>query len=101
MNNQKAKHTPGPWYTRYNQISSLTSSHGCTIANCNATQKGITDEEAEANAALISAAPDMLETLEAVLDWWTHTPGFENGEDDMPAEIFDGIRNAINKAKGY
>jgi len=60
-----SRHTPGPWYTRHGQISSLTSPHGCTIANCNATSKGIGEDETEANAALIAAAPDMLEALKA------------------------------------
>ena len=59
----KTKHTPGPWHTRHGQISSETSTHGCTIANCNATAIGISDEEVEANAALIAAAPEMAEAL--------------------------------------
>ena len=58
---KEARHTPGPWYTRHGQISSETSPHGCTIANCNATAKGISDEEVEANARLIAAAPELLQ----------------------------------------
>ena len=57
----EAKHTSGPWYTRHGQISSLTSAHGCTIANCNTTANGISDTEVAANAALIAAAPDLLQ----------------------------------------
>lgn len=63
MKNQT--YTPGPWYAQHNQISSLTSSHGCTITNCNATSRGISDVEVEANARLISAAPEMLAALQA------------------------------------
>jgi hypothetical protein len=37
--------------------------------------------------------------LQAIYRWWTETPGFQNGEDDMPAEIFDAIRDAIAKVK--
>lgn len=100
MNDQKAKHTPGPW--TYKKTASLGPDYAVYPEVSGGTVAIVyTGETAEANAALISAAPDMMKTLEAVLDWWTHTPDFENGEDDMPAEIFDGIRNAINKAKGY
>jgi hypothetical protein len=62
--------TPGPWYTRHGQISSETSPHGCTIANCNATAKGISDEEVEANAELIVRAvnshAELVEALEII-----------------------------------
>ena len=67
MNPTKAQHTPGTWYTRHGQISSMESTHGCTIANCNRTSRGISDEEAEANATLISAAPDLLEALSVAI----------------------------------
>ena len=62
------KHTATPWYTRHGQISSLTSTHGCTIANCNTTAKGISDEEAEANAALIVRAVNSHATLVEALE---------------------------------
>ena len=57
------QHTPGPWYTRHGQVSSENSAHGCTIANCNRTAKGIPDAEVEANARLIASAPDLLAAL--------------------------------------
>ena len=57
------KHTPGPWFAHHRQISSLTSTHGCTIANCNSAARGISDDEAEANSILIALAPEMLEAL--------------------------------------
>lgn len=53
-----------------------------------------------ANAKLLSAAPELLAALEAVHNWWTLTPAFQNGEDDIPAAVFDGMVNAITKAKG-
>ena len=59
----KGQHTPGPWYTRHGQVSSENSAHGCTIANCNRTAKGIPDAEVEANARLIAFAPDLLAAL--------------------------------------
>ena len=62
-----SNYTPGPWYTKHGHISSLRSSHGCTIANCNRSARGISDDEAEANAHLIAAAPEMLEALKVAL----------------------------------
>ena len=64
------KHTPGPWYTRHGQISSETSPHGCTIANCNKTSRGISDAEVNANAALIAAAPTLADVLLEVRNFW-------------------------------
>jgi hypothetical protein len=46
------------------------------------------------------AAHDMLEALQAIFKWWTETPAFGDGEDEMPAEIFDAMCFAIAKAKG-
>lgn len=46
---------------------------------------------------LHDAANDMLAALENVLKWWTETTGFQ--DDEMPGDIFDGIINAIAKAR--
>jgi hypothetical protein len=46
------------------------------------------------------AASDLHSALLAVMKWWTQTPAFQNGEDEMPAEIFDAMRLAVAKAKG-
>ena len=46
-----------------------------------------------------SADGEMLVALEAVYKWWTETPVIGDVEDDMPVEIFDGMCNAIAKAK--
>jgi hypothetical protein len=54
----------------------------------------------EKDANLFAATDDMLASLEAVYKWWTETPAFHEGEDDMPAEIFDAMRAAIAKARG-
>jgi hypothetical protein len=54
----------------------------------------------EADAHRFAAANKMLHALEAIYKWWTETPAFHDGQDDMPAEIFDGMRDAIAKARG-
>lgn len=101
MNNGTQKHTAGPWYTRHGQISSETSTHGCTIANCNATANGISDKEVDANARLIAAAPDLLKALEECIT----NDGAPAWNDKMMAfrrlhAISDIAREAIRKAKG-
>ena len=100
----ETKHTPEPWYTRHGQISSETSMHGCTIANCNSTARGISDEEAKANAARIvacvngckginpDAVPDLLHACEVALAAMETGPG--------TAEEAAIIRAALAKANG-
>lgn len=46
-----------------------------------------------------SADGEMLVALEAVYKWWTETPVIGDVDDGMPVEIFDGMCNAIAKAK--
>lgn len=73
-----SKHTPGPWrYRRGDEWShSIVTDHGLlpdgnescwTVADINKRR-----EEYEANARLISSAPDMLEALQR-LDKYGHT----------------------------
>lgn len=88
------KHTPGPWdriiadgYTvRHPQIYSDTG----PIANATFLGNNRLDE-LNANARLIAAAPDLLEALEALLD-------YENGIQKSIAEQM--ARAAIAKAGG-
>jgi hypothetical protein len=54
----------------------------------------------ECHARVMAAGPDTLQALEAIYKWWMTTPGFQDGDDDMPAELFDGMRDAIAKARG-
>ena len=88
------KHTPGPWnriiadgYTvRHPQIYSDTG----PVANATWLGDGRLDE-LNANARLIAAAPELLEALEALLD-------YENGIQKAKAEQM--ARAAIAKAGG-
>lgn len=48
------------------------------------------------NAALIAAAPELLEALRAVMQWF----GNEVEDDAMPTEIYEAAHAAIAKAKG-
>ena len=53
-------------------------------------------DEPIAKANLMAAAPELLESLEGVLKWWTKS---EEG-DDMPLELWDNAQFAIEAAKG-
>ena len=106
-----ASHTPGPWKAQISadfvggnsysiftahenrsaQVQDLVAAsfpgtvHGHGPAN-------ISGPEARANAALIAAAPDLLEALQDLLDG--HAAGAITGDD------LDGARRAIAKATG-
>ncbi len=63
----KAKHTPGPWFTLREGFSAIYVEARIEggmlqeVAVCGPTEAGTSQQEA--NAALIAAAPDLLEAL--------------------------------------
>lgn len=61
-------HTPGPWLNRgpFRFITARTPLGGIVIADVVKTDQR-PDAEADANAQLIAAAPDLIEALEALL----------------------------------
>lgn len=59
-----AKHTPGPWVT--GQHGGVIDPRGCAVAKVQ-EMPGQDCGEVEANASLISAAPDLLAAIEAAL----------------------------------
>lgn len=77
---REAKHTPGPWLFRWEgedrEWAIVTSATGSIIVNVN-TETGpdihsvpaMRQMPAEANARLISYAPDLLGALELVVMW--------------------------------
>ena len=101
------KHTPAPWNTTWSDDEPhryVLGRGDMLIADCyadTAEDFGLPDpEEYQANAKLIAAAPELLDALQKIQTWWLTTPGFAEGEDDMPAEVFDAMRHAITKATG-
>jgi hypothetical protein len=95
------KHTPGPW---------KTSNDGCDIEAIYGPNKedvlGIcsmyADESSEANAALIAAAPELLEALNNLCNVLS-----DDGNDYRYSQLFNTVmaarnraRNAIAKAEG-
>lgn len=87
-----SKHTPGPWFyeegmTRDRLHPFVKAADGRVICSCRTDNK-------HANARLIAAAPDLLETLEAIVD-------FEAGPDfSRWARIVQRAESAIAKARG-
>jgi hypothetical protein len=92
-----AKHTPGPWVADGSRVRIATPTkcgyrEGLRIDTCYIEDAWENDPEAEANARLIAAAPDMLTALEAVVKAYDG-PCVTRSEMDM-------VRAAIAKALG-
>lgn len=64
------------------------------------TLKGPYRVDPDADDLAREAAPELLAALQGIMKWWMETPAFTDGEDDMPADLFDGARFAISKATG-
>lgn len=94
------KHTPGPWMPHggkprdgYCFIGDATPT-GWPVA---LVSDRVATGEAEANARLIAAAPELLAALQAMVDNYVDTYGDEG--DDAPGSI-KTARAAIAKARG-
>ena len=86
-----SKHTPGPWHVF--KDSSIYSKHAdYTLAEIVA---GMTDEECDANARLIAAAPELLKALQAALDALRGSAGFDEINNAKKQ-----VKAAIAKATG-
>jgi hypothetical protein len=105
----KAQHTPGPWKlseilpgdTRPHFSGNVYGADNYIVANCNCKRD---DNEIDANARLIAAAPELLERNEvglalveaAILDLENVNPALSEGL----AMWVNNTRAAIAKAKG-
>lgn len=104
----KTKHTPGPWRcTKYPKVFSINSERGRQIAimtehhgDCPEVPMSQFERSQQdaADAALIAAAPEMLEALEAIAELF--------GDDDKFNDLncrriaIKIYKDAIAKAKG-
>jgi hypothetical protein len=86
------KHTPGPWYvTRHNDLQYSISQKETGYDE----MIEALDEEDEANAKLIAAAPELLEALKECRKW------YENNTDRLYPDTpicFSNALSAIQKA---
>lgn len=98
---EKPKHTPGPWRCVRNAADSQwliaceesqdNRGYVATAATTNASD--------EANARLIAASPELLESLLLVMDWIKNwSPSF--AEDGEWADAERRVKAAIAKATG-
>ena len=86
-----SKFTPGPWFL--DKYGNLISSSNQTVPFFGVRING--RDEAIANTQLISAAPDMLEALQSVLE-----RNNEYGDNLIGNDVEKEIRAAIAKALG-
>lgn len=106
------KHTPGPWrvdetkalgaYGVWTEYATHPGDDGAGYPSkiCSVLQGGdrrISREQRDANAALIAAAPDLLEACRKILAWGVRANAFVEPEDGY---LVDCLRAAIAKAKG-
>ena len=107
----EAKHTPGPWKLNADEDTGMNDS-GCILDSVGHVivtdiygtfKNGRTTGEAEANARLIAAAPDLLAQLQRTLidleDFCSDEPEFEWSQ-DAGNKMIREIEQAIAKARG-
>jgi hypothetical protein len=89
------KHTPSPWIhrTRLDNGANISCKNGYAICDIAYSYSSLPKEELDANAALISAAPDLLAALEAMTYYFA-----EYEKDDSAKYGFKAARAAIAKA---
>ena len=98
----KNQHTPGPWKADIRVAqATVADSHGNAVADIarhefSVTEQSYSDRRIEANARLISAAPDLLSALREMM------AVFQDHEqyDEESAEVVSIARAAIAKAGG-
>jgi hypothetical protein len=98
----KAKHTPGPWINDGDSVSALVDPDNSVtyIAPICVIDNKWLDEITKANAALIAAAPELLQALESLRDATKHYfRDFEHLHPSIagPLSVAD---SAIRKARG-
>lgn len=110
----KPKHTPGPWFIKPTPSGTFgrgwkeISPSVVTCAEYHSSRDGVVCgvQMSDANAHLISAAPDMLEALLLAESAMNHMGDALNGmdavidEDQEHFQAFEKVRAAIAKAKG-
>lgn len=93
-----SKHTPGPWQTDIDGQTAYVVDADGNMAVCKIMYAR---PEGPANARLISAAPDLLEALEAIVNagqWYASALEFDHDKDGEALLL--EARDAIAKAKG-
>jgi hypothetical protein len=87
-------HTPGRWHVDRRALFRVADSNDTTICSTGTSTKN--RDYWEANAVLISAAPDLLEALEEIDEFAKNPDQLSRNHDGVLAKV----RAAIRKAKG-
>lgn len=93
-----AKHTPGPWIVNYDGLNIDTKQDGGIEQVARVSR---TNEEREANARLIAAAPDLLDALKEIEERADSNARDLDPESDAHSgfiRIRDDARLALSKA---
>ncbi len=103
----KAQHTPGPWLYMQDMIVA-GDCYGKVVAHTNVMmqhppKKYVIVAEDKANARLIAAAPDLLETLKYCQSWFEKFAPVADLIDGNKCELpmLTSVRAAIKKAEGH
>jgi hypothetical protein len=97
-----SKHTEGPWTRKYQErfhhdnSAGIRAANGLYIAAALDRNSFDLDDEVEANACLIAAAPDLLAACEASLKVMEEIPGYR----DLVRDAESACRAAIARAHG-
>lgn len=81
-----AEHTPGPWFVASRSAGAHVNADKSEVAWLR-SYMGVQDEQIEANARLIAAAPDLLAALKLAKD-----------HSELEDEVLDIVDAAISKA---
>lgn len=90
-------HTPGPWV--YQDESVRQEESGAIVAEVGPAFGAGASARRSANAALISAAPELLAALELITKW-CEVSGFGNSTRSKQWTMLESARAAIAKARG-
>src|SRR6476646_6775635 len=96
-----SKHTPGPWRPSYDRGYFVETDHDDKPSSgnvCNIEQgDGCSKEEAQANARLIAAAPDLLKACKAMVTYCGKYAIEDYAKGQWP---YQNLMDAIAKAEG-
>src|ERR1700751_5014971 len=101
-----SKHTPGPWYVEPQQDGAsweiCTGTRGAWIMLLRSTAEATDEERAEdlANATLMGAAPELLESLKEILDLCAIGDVDESTEAYGWGDAIKDAKSAIAKTTG-
>lgn len=101
---KNAKHTPGPWGIKkptdfIGPFQHVVDRSGWIVCNVNNTNEPKFQDEREANARLIAAAPIMFEVLERVAEYFDTDCIAIDAETKVDC-IHCAVKDALKKATG-